>query len=288
MNVAVTGGSGHLGRHVVKLLVEKGHQVTNLDRERPEDWRLSRFIRLNLADAAEVFDALAMVKPEGVVHLAANPQPMGNPRHPLFMQNVGISHAVMQAAGDLGVRRIVYASSEQASGWTSQHQAPRRIPMDEAAMVPPTSAYALSKLVGEVIAESMVATYPEMSAVSLRLNYVFAPDQYERMRKWQGNVDYPSPNFWSYIDARDAAEAFRLALEADTPGHRTYSIAATDTFIDVPTRDAMTRHHGDGLEFADDLPEFGSAIDCRRIEEDLGWRPQWSWRDVMGGLEGSD
>ncbi|RYG33608.1 SDR family oxidoreductase, partial [bacterium] len=175
MKILVTGGSGRVGQAVVKLLSDSGMTVVNIDREHPSEWR-SRFIEVDLTDAGEVYDAIAGQKPDGVVHLAADARSMGRARHAQFMGNVGIAHSVMQATADLGVTRLVYASSEQASGWTSAQLHPKRLPADEEAMIPPHSAYALSKYVGEVIAESFAAANPEMSATSLRFNYVAPPE----------------------------------------------------------------------------------------------------------------
>src|SRR3712207_8795937 len=54
-------------------------------------------------------------RPEGVCHLAANPSPEGQARIDVFDNNVRSAYNVMQAAGDLGIRRMIYASSEMRS-----------------------------------------------------------------------------------------------------------------------------------------------------------------------------
>ena len=279
MKIAVTGGSGGVGKHVLRDLKAAGYEVVNLDQKRPEE-RICRTMLMDLADPAQVFDVMAEIRPDWVVHIAANPSPFGFPRHKLFMGNVGIAHSVIQACGDLGVRRVVYMSSEQSNGWSSADRCPAHLPFDEDHMIPPQSAYSLSKLVGEHILASVIGGYPEMSGISLRLNYVQDPENYERMRKWAGNGEYKSPNLWAYVDARDVAIATRMALEARTPGHRAYMVAAEDTLCDIPTRELVLRHFPE-TTFDPELSEYGSTVSTRRIREELGWAPQHSWRDLL-------
>ncbi len=93
--------------------------MINLDRTRPQDAGLGlpgRFCQIDLADAGAVYDAFHQFRPEGVCHLAANPSPSGHARTAVFDNNVRTAYYVMQAAGDLGARRVVYASSEMATG----------------------------------------------------------------------------------------------------------------------------------------------------------------------------
>jgi nucleoside-diphosphate-sugar epimerase len=65
------------------------------------------------------------------------------------------AYNMLQAAGDLGVRRVIYASSEMATGLLTEGQTPRQIPFDESERYPSPNAYALSKYFSEVIAESL-------------------------------------------------------------------------------------------------------------------------------------
>src|SRR5690348_10989255 len=123
MNVIVTGGTGRAGQHVVRELAAAGHRVVNLDLVRnvalPGD-----FCRVDLTNAGEVYDAFFQFRPEGVCHLAANPSPTGQARIDVFDNNVRSAYNVMQAAGDLGVRRLIYASSEMATGLLTEGATP--------------------------------------------------------------------------------------------------------------------------------------------------------------------
>lgn len=280
MRVVVTGGSGRAGSFTVRELESAGHEVINLDAARPPADLPGAFVQLDLTDVGEVYDVLAQFRPEGVCHLAANPSPTGFPRHQTFENNVLSTNAVMQAAGDVGVARLVYASSEMATGWLTTDELPPRFPFDETDRMDSPSAYALSKYLGEVIADSMVRQYPSMSICSLRINNVIMPDGYDVLQYRRDHFPEGGANFWSYIDARDVATAFRAGLEGEIEGHEVFLIAAADTCLDTPIQEAVERRYGPGARFAPKHGPFDSAFSCRKIEERLGWKPKHSWRDA--------
>lgn len=282
MRIIVTGGSGKAGSFVVRELAEAGHEVTNIDVQRPKESLPGNFIHLNLSDAGEVYDAFFQARAEGVCHLAANPSPGGNPRQQVFNNNVQSTYNVFQAAGDTGVKRFVYASSEMATGWLTTNELPPHFPFDETVRVDSPNAYALSKYMGEVIGDAMSVRYSEMPVVSLRINNVITPDTYHWLQERRDS--YPqggSGNFWSYIDVRDVATAFRAAIEGDTKGHEVFLIAASDTCIDVPLGEAITVRYGAeaATRIASGHEPFASVFDCRKIERVLGWTAKHSWRN---------
>jgi len=280
MKVIVTGGSGKAGRHVVRELAEAGHEVTNLDRA-PLEGLAGKLIRIDLTDAGEVYDAFAQVRPDGVCHLAANPSPSGWSRQGTFNGNVAQAYNVMQAAGDFGVRRLIYASSEMATGWLTTEELPPRFPFNEEDRVDSPNGYALSKYIGEIIADSMALRYPGMAICSLRINNVIPPELSEAMLGPRRR-EFPGPgsaNFWSYIDARDVGGAFRAALEGKSSGHEVFLIAAADTCIEVPIRQAVRTRYGKDGNFAPGHGDFRSAFDCGKMKRFFGWEPRHSWRD---------
>src|SRR3954451_10097200 len=112
MRVVVTGGTGRAGRWVVRLLAEAGHEVVNFDVvDRPELELPGEFCRGDLADAGKVDDALFQFSPEGICHLAANPAPTGQPQLGVFDRHAMSALHLLHARHDLGVPRVVYASS---------------------------------------------------------------------------------------------------------------------------------------------------------------------------------
>lgn len=286
MRVLVTGSGGRVGSYAVRELAGAGHEVVHVDRERPEKRLPGGFLLVDLTDAGEVYDAVAQARPDAVCHIAANPSPGGNPRQQVFANNVLSTYNVFQASGDSGrVRRLIYASSEMATGWLTTPDHPAQFPFDESARADTPNAYALSKYLGEVIADGMTVRYPEMAFVSLRINNVIVPDgQPDYADVKQRRDKYPhggSVNYWAYVDVRDVATAFRAALEGESAGHEVFAVAAADTCIDVPLDQALTERYG--AEVAARLkpghPPFASVVDCAKMERFFGWKAAHSWRD---------
>lgn len=280
MKVLVTGGSGRVGRYTVAELLDAGHEVCSADSvmSKEHSGRCMQ-VRTELTDTGEVYDVLARFQPEGVCHIAADPSPSDAARQTTYENNVLSSYNVYQAAGDFGVKRVIYASSEMATGWLTTEELPQKFPFNEEDRADSPNAYALSKYIGEVIADSMILRYPGMSICSLRINNVIMPDWYgvldDRRRDYLNKGD---SNFWSYIDVRDVATAFRAALEGESKGHEVFLIAAADTCLDIPLPEAIRQRYGKEGHFVEGFQPYQSAFDCSKMREQFGWEPQFSWR----------
>ena len=280
MRVVVTGGTGRAGQWVVRELASAGHEVVNFDlADRPDLELPGQFCRVDLTDAGKVYDALFQFRPEGVCHLAANPSPSGQAQIDVFDNNVLSAHNLMQAAGDAGVSRVVYASSEMATGLLTEGVVPGQIPFTEDERRPSPNAYALSKYISEVIADSLSLRYPDTAWVGLRINNVIPPDQYGRFEAEWEDPSISKGNFWSYIDARDVGTGYRAALEGTSTGHEVCLIAAADTRAKQGLRELMAEHFDGYDRFAADYTDPRSAFDCSRMQALFGWTPTHSWRD---------
>ena len=154
MKIAVTGGSGKLGRTVVTTLREAGHDVTNLD---VAGTRGPGFLRVDLTNYGEVVDALfgendtsagpdqaSTPAYDAVVHLAAIPAPGIVSDVATFHNNMLSTFNVFQAARRAGIKNIVYASSETTLGLPFDVPPPY-IPVDEDYPARPESTYSLVK-----------------------------------------------------------------------------------------------------------------------------------------------
>ena len=281
MRVVVTGGTGRAGQFVVRELVEAGHSVVNFDVTRAPNLP-GEFCRVDLTNAGDVYDAMFQFRPEGVCHLAANPQPSGQSRVDVFDNNVRSAYNMLQASGDLGVRRVIYASSEMATGLLTEGVVPSQMPFDESERRPSPNAYALSKYLGEVIAESLSLRYPETAFVGLRINNVIPPDRYDILKERRDDPSKGLSNFWSYIDARDVGGAYRAALEGESSGHEVFLIAAADTSASRPLRELMAAYYDGYDRFAPDHDDYASAFSCAKMKRVFGWEPRYSWRQLNG------
>ena len=274
MRVVVTGGSGKAGRAVVADLREHGHDVIDADLATSRDPD-SPTVLTDLTDRGQVFDVLAGA--EAVVHLAAIPAPNIHPDGVTFVNNAVSTYQVFSAAVALGLRKVVWSSSETLIGIPFDRQAPAYAPIDEDHPRLPESHYALSKLVGEDLADQF-ARWSGIPFVSLRYSNVMDPSDYQRFDEWQDDPTVRRWNLWGYVDARDVAQATRLALETETSGHEAFLVAAADTCMRRPSTDLMAEVFPQ-VEVRGPLETNETLLSIRRARTMLGYRPRHSWRD---------
>lgn len=278
-DVLVTGGSGKAGKWVVEHLLESGYNVVNADRI------ASTLVQTYQVDLTDLGQAFGVVDgKDAVLHLAAIPWPGEHTPEVVFRNNVMSTFNILQAACVLGVRKVVLAGSESALGFPFMFRrfSPRYLPIDEEHPLLAQDAYGLSKIVLEELAKGFVRRNPEMSIISLRLSYILQPQDYaaELTAAWQDERrnDF---NLWAYVDARDTAIAFRLALEYPQPGFEAFYIAAPDTLMEAPTLELVQRHYPGVEKIAEGFGGRMSPLDCRKAERRLGFRPRYTWKDVV-------
>ncbi len=275
MRVVVTGGSGLAGRYVVADLMEHGYEVTSVDRVAPSAG-LAPYKLADLQDIGQAYGCLAGA--DAVVHLAAIPRPGFHTNEVVFRTNVISTYSVFEVAANTGIRRIVLASSISVLGYPFFYRlfAPRYAPIDESHPRLPQDPYALSKLLGEEIAEGFVRR-TGMTVVSLRLAWIHTPETFaEQLLPMQQDPGAGASNLWGYIDARDAAQACRLALGADLAGHHPLFVAAPDTFMDVPTAELVRRYYPE-TELRPGLEGRSSIISSRLAASAIGYTARHTW-----------
>jgi nucleoside-diphosphate-sugar epimerase len=280
MRVVVTGGSGLAGRAVVEILVEHRFDVTNVDLVASDG--PAPFRRADLENLGQVYGCLRGA--EAVVHFAAIPRPTLDVPEVVFRTNVMSVFNVLEAASALGINRVVSASSVSVLGFPFFEQpfAPSYVPIDEAHPLLPQDAYALSKRIGEELADGF-ARRGRLSVVSLRFPWIHTPRTFaEQVRPLWADAAAGASNLWSYIDTRDVAEAVRLALTAEFGGHEACFVAAADSFMPIPSRVLVADHYPTTI-IHDELADHISLLSSARAEALIGFHARHSWRSY--GLE---
>lgn len=283
MNVAVTGGSGKAGRAVVRDLVEHGHTVLNVDLVPPADGATgSTFMPADLTDYGQTLEAVsgAGVVPgiEAVVHLAALPSPTVATPDVVFRTNVTSTHTVFAAAARLGLKRIVWASSETTLGLPFDRP-PDYVPVDEEHQLRPETSYALSKVLGEEMARQF-SRWSGIPIVGLRFSNIMERADYEAFPSYWDDPSIRKWNLWSYVDESHVAQSVRLALQLDVASADAFIIAAADTVMRRPSRELMAEVFP-GVPVADDLPEHGTLLGIEKARRVLGYDPSFSWRELF-------
>jgi nucleoside-diphosphate-sugar epimerase len=300
VRVFFTGGSGKAGRHAVEHLVGRGHRVTNADlvplgREDVPD------LRVDLTDAGQVFNALSAyadhdeLEPgtgvpsyDAVVHFAAVPAILIRPDNETYRINAISTYNVIDAAVKLGIRKVVFASSETTYGvcFADGEVLPEYVPIDEEHPTVPEDSYAMSKVVNEVTARSFQAR-SGIDIYGLRINNVIEPDEYES--KFPAFVADPAlrrRNIFAYIDARDLGHMVDCCLHTDGLGYEVFNVSNDDTSVGITSEEVYDRFYA-GVEQRRELTGFVTFYANDKAKRLVGFAPRHTWRDLVSDRGGS-
>jgi nucleoside-diphosphate-sugar epimerase len=275
--IVVTGGSGKAGRAVVRELLDAGDDVLSVDLVRSPELTDEQQLVADLSVYGEAVEALRGA--EAVVHLAAIPAPGLRTDELTFRVNTASTYNVFSAAPLLGLRRVVWASSETVLGLPFEREQPAYAPIDEEHPTWPEFSYALSKLISEEMAHQF-NRWTGIPYVGLRFSNIMEPHDYKRFPSFWGDPHLRKWNLWGYVDARDVAQACRLALGADLDGAEIFIVAAGDTVMTAPNRELMAEVYPH-VPLRDGVGEFETLLSVRKAQRLLGYEPRFSWRDVL-------
>ncbi len=283
--VLVTGAAGRVGRDVVRGLLHAGHGVVAVDiawPERPDgnDPELTTATldvtdRSGLAEVAQGCDA--------IVHLAGVPRPLPDTPELSFGTNVMAAFAAYQVAADLGIARVVAASSASALGraWAERPEEPLYFPIDEAHPLRAADHYALAKGTVERIGQSF-SRETGLTAIALRFPWV-SIDETLLDRVALANAEPTGGvwfrDIWSYVRPGDLASAFVAAIAADA-ATTTVNIVAPDTLMETPT-ETLLRQYFPSVEIREPIIGNTPAWSFAHARNVLGFSPLTSWRDLQ-------
>lgn len=293
--IIFTGGSGKAGRHVIPYLLDKGHQVLNLDRQPFPGDRVNTLIT-DLTDSGETFNALSQhfgfdgletgdgpAKVDAVVHFAAIPRILIRPDNVTFQENVTSTYNVIEAALKLGIRKVIIASSETTYGvcFAEGDKDYHAFPLTEDYDVDPMDSYGLSKVVNEKTARAFAMRF-SADVYALRIGNVVSPEDYDNFPQYLANPPMRKRNAWSYIDARDLGQIVHLCVEKDGLGFQVFNAVNDTITAREPTREFLAKY-APGTPVTGALEEFGAPISNAKIREVLGFREEHDWRKHVAG-----
>ncbi|MEV8220062.1 NAD(P)-dependent oxidoreductase [Microbacterium sp. NPDC077391] len=281
MRIALTGASGKLGTVVARELRANGWDVIGMD---VVGTRADDFVQVDLTDYGQVVDALTAVGDrhdgiDAVVHLGAIPAPGVRSDVATFHNNMPATFNVFWAAVRLGIRRIVYASSETVLGLPFDVPPPY-IPVDEEYPARPESVYSLVKTLEEQLARELVRWHPDLSVTALRFSNVMVPEDYAEFPSFDDDAMTRKWNLWGYIDARDGAQAVERALQVAKPGFDRFIIAAADTVMSRPNAELIAEVFPD-VPVTRDVAPNETLLSIDHARDVLGFEPEHSWRDQV-------
>lgn len=294
MRILFTGGSGKAGRHVVPYLVARGHRVLNADLV-PLDAPGVDNLTVDVTDSGQVFNALTsyanfdelepgtgVPKCDAVVHFAAVPRILLKPDNETYRVNVMSTYNVLEAAVKLGIKKVIFASSETTYGvcFADGTRMPEYLPVDEDHPVVPEDSYAMSKVANEVTARSFQRR-SGIDIYGIRINNVIEPDEYER--NFPTYFEHPAMrerNIFAYIDARDLGQMVDLMLAKDGLGFEIFNAANDDHSVNLRTREIAERFYPN-VRFLREMGDDESFYSNEKAKRLLGFAPKHGWRQVL-------
>jgi nucleoside-diphosphate-sugar epimerase len=120
---------------------------------------------------------------------------------------------------------------------------------------------------------------PDLKMIGLRFSNVMEPADYARFPSFDDDPGSRKWNLWGYIDARDGAQAVRLALESDLTGTEVFIIANADTVMSR-TNATLVAQFYPNVELRGDLGEHDTLLSIQKARRLLGYQPAYSWRDA--------
>ena len=179
-----------------------------------------------------------------------------------YGDNVQGTFNLFQACADLGIQRVVSASSSQVYGFAKEP--PVYVPVDETHPLRPPNCYALSKVVGEQAADYFVQRFG-MTILSFRLMGIRTPAQLDaEIDELAQDPSKGTSLLWTRTDARDAATACRLAVEAESVSSGAYNITGAQVVLSEPTAALVGRYFGDETEVREALGGHVSPMSCAK------------------------
>jgi nucleoside-diphosphate-sugar epimerase len=144
--------------------------------------------------------------------------------------------------------------------------------------VRPSTTYSLGKAVEEEMARHFTRWNPNLKLIGLRFSNVMDVQDYAAFPAFEQAPESRSWNSWGYIDARDGAQAVRLALESTLTGFEAFIIAAADTVMTTPSAELAARFFPE-VPFSREVTGTETLLGIDKARRMLWFEPKHSWRD---------
>jgi UDP-glucose 4-epimerase len=306
MKILVVGGAGYIGSICTEVLLDQKHEVAIFDNlseghRRAVDPR-AEFIEGDLADKETTAETLARLRPEAVMHFAANAlvaESMQNPSK-YFRNNIASGLNLLDAMIAAEVRRLVFSSTCATFG------PPERVPIDEETPQRPINPYGESKLAFEKILRWYDAIHG-LRFVSLRyFNAAGASEKFGEDHRCETHLipnvlkvalgqkkrveifgtDYETPDgtcIRDYIHIIDLAHAHILALDALTSAFYNLGTGGGSSVREVI--ESCRKITGRPIPVLEKPRRPGDPprliASSEKIKRELGWRPQFQTLDAI-------
>ena len=305
MAILVTGGLGYVGCHAVKLLVERGERVVNLDNltfGHPEAACGSEVVIGDIGDRELLRRVFSTHDIEAVMHFAAFadvPESVSDPQK-YYLNNISNSVAMLEVMLEFGVKMMIFSSTAATFG------EPERIPIPEDHPKNPTNPYGRSKLMLEEILREYELAYG-LRSISFRyfnasgadpsgligedhkpehhlIPIVLQASLGQREKVLVYGTDWATPDgtcVRDYVHVTDLAHAHLLGLDALKKGHKTteYNLGNGSGYSVLEVIRVAEEVTGRKINAvpAERRPGDPAVLvaSSEKIIRELGWKPQF-------------
>ncbi|WWC69266.1 uncharacterized protein I206_103204 [Kwoniella pini CBS 10737] len=309
--ILLTGSSGVVGTYVLFYLLEKGYKVIAIDKDLPNSKILEKlkiFIKndkliiekINLTNIENVKKLFLKYysssieneeneeKLKGLIHLAAIPDPLKLDSRLIHNLNVIISYNVLYTAAEIGIKKIVQASSVNFTGLAYTRKGKQWfgfLPITENEIGHAEDPYALSKWICEAQATTICRLFEDVRITSLRFHHILPT--LKEAEQWS------KPNeFWAWTSSLSASQACLLGLTSKGwKGHESFNIVAPEiakpisiSSDEIPIQGSLElfKDKWEGKEgtigeirkdwWEGEENKYRGFWDCTKAETLLGWK----------------
>lgn len=280
MKVLLTGAAGGLGSATLRHFHGAGLDVHATDIR--ANFKAPVSIQVaNLLLPESCYKLLEDVKV--LVHLANHPHPESGTAQMVFTENTTMNMNIIQAAREMGVRKIVFASSVQAFMGDRRMRnadaptAAQYLPVDGQHPATPANPYALSKSTTEQVLQYFVRYHGLQSAVAVRFPMLMRSEWMAGHAKRMTTPPTVHPGtmldeMFTWLSTDDAARLLLAIVKADVPGYRCYMPASPLPRINMSIREIIGRFFKN-VPLRKPIEQIDGLWDISAITADTAWKP---------------
>ncbi|CAG8494089.1 7098_t:CDS:2 [Acaulospora morrowiae] len=303
-NIMITGGAGFTGSFLARklvvlypeynvMVVDKLDYCGSLNNLKVlKDLPNYTFIKGDITSSDFVLPILRENKIDTIFHLAAQTHVDNSFGDSLEFtkNNVMGTHVMLEAARSHGVKRFIYASSDEVYG-----EVARTSPdCHEESILAPSNPYSATKAAAECLVKAYHKSFG-LPAIITRSNNIYGPYQYPEkicskficslIRQGKCYIHGDGSNSRNYLYAGDVADALDIIMHVGKIGE-TYNIGSTFEISNLDLARELIRQFGynedDHIEFVQDraFNDKRYAVDYRKLKE-LGWKPRMGWDEGL-------